>query len=283
VDHAAPPPGGYLSEREIRESLDASQAQRDMDRQARAALYDEGQATARLRMLSAQATAGFMRNILAKPASDAQQSKAAELLAAAEREAATLAGQIGDPDTITDKHGDLPPARRERNLHEHMTFFRHRMLREWSSGQRSRFRQLLAMPPPRPSEMCSECQAPASWHCYALSLILWRGNPAPGSTAETIARLMPGWWERCYACTPYQMHHQWSHNALPDFGGAQWEAMLPPVLRAIFIPARPAPRKPADQRAALTRRLRAAEAEAERLRAQLAKIEAKGSSLPSTQ
>jgi hypothetical protein len=46
--------------------------------------------------------------------------------------------------------------------------------------------------------------------------------------------------------------------------------MLTPVLRAVFAPGKPAPRKPADPRAALTRRLRAAERETERLRSQLA-------------
>jgi hypothetical protein len=267
-EHAAPPPGGYLSEQEVRQRLDASQARRDQER-----------AAGRVRMLSAQATAGFMRNVLAKPASEAQASKASKLLAAAEQEAATLTGQIGDPDAVTDERGDLPPARRERHLNDHMTFFRHPTLREWSSGQRSKFRQLLAMPPPQPADMCSECQAPASWHCYALSLCLWRGRPEPGSRAETSARLMPGWWERCPACTRYQLHHQWGHNALPGFGPAQWEAILPPALRAIFLPAAPAPRKPTDQRAALARRLQAAEAEAGRLRAQLATIEAEDSSL----
>jgi hypothetical protein len=39
-----------------------------------------------------------------------------------------------------------------------MTFFRH---------------PLLAMPSPRAADMCSECQAPAGWHTYALSLRLW--------------------------------------------------------------------------------------------------------------
>jgi hypothetical protein len=44
-----------------------------------------------------------------------------------------------------------------------------------------------------------------------------------------------------------------------DFGYEQWRAMLTPVLRAVFAPGRPPPRRPADPRAALMRRLRAAE------------------------
>ena len=119
--------------------------------------------------------------------------------------------------------------------------------------------------------MCSECQAPADWHTYALSLRLWPGTPEPGSTAATLAALIPGWWERCPACTAYQIRQRWGGaGALPDFDGAQWQAMLTPILRAIFAPAPPPPRKQPDQRAVLQQRLRAAEAQAERLRKQLA-------------
>jgi hypothetical protein len=49
--------------------------------------------------------------------------------------------------------------------------------------------------------------------------------------------------------------------------------MLTPQPRAIFLPTKPKRRKVPDQRVALTRRLQAAEAEAERLRVQLAKID----------
>jgi hypothetical protein len=213
------------------------------------------------------------------PGGDAQQAEARELLAASEQEAAVLSGQVGDPDAVPDEHGDLPPERREPHLFEHMTFFRHATLREWSSGQRRRFSQLLAMPPPRATDMCSECQAPADWHSYAVSLRLWTGTPEPGSTAEKIAALLLGWWDRCPACTDYQLHHQWGVNALSDFGSEQWQAMLTPVLRAVFAPTRPAPPKPTDPRSALARRLRAAEAEAERLRRQLAELGPEGSEL----
>ena len=108
------------------------------------------------------------------------------------------------------------------------------------------------------------------WHTYGLSLRLWAQIPPAGSTAGKLAAMLPGWWGRCPACTQYQLHHQWGVNALPGFGGEQWHAMLTPLLRAIFSPDKPAPRKPVDKRAALTRRLRATEAEAERLRGQLA-------------
>lgn len=273
-NHAARPPGGYLTEEQVQARLDATQARLERQREARVAQYDKDLAMARLRLLSAQATAGFMRHVMAKPASAAQQVKAQELLAASEQEAAALAVQIGDPDAITDQHGDLPPTRRERHLDEHMTFFRHPLLREWSSGQRPRFHQLLSMPAPRPTDMCSECQAPAYWHTYALSLRLWPGTPEPGSTAAKLAALLPGWWQRCPACTDYQIRHQWGGTfALPDFDVGQWRAMLTPLLRAIFAPAPRTPRKRPNRRAALQQRLRNAEAEAERLRRQLTALE----------
>src|ERR1700683_2836540 len=97
------------------------------------------------------------------------------------------------------------------------------------------------------------------------------GTPEPGSTAAKLAALLPGWWERCPACTDYQIRHQWGGTgALSGVGAAQWQAMLTPVLRAIFAPAPTTPRKQPDQRTALQQRLRAAEAQAERLRRQLA-------------
>lgn len=268
-DHAAPPVGGYLSVSDLEARLDAKQARREEERALRAENYDKERAAARVGLLSEQATAGFMRHVLNAPLDSAQAAKAEELLSASERQAAALLEQIGDPDAVVDQRGDLPATRRERHLNEHMTYFRHRLLREWSSGQRSRFKQLLAMRAPRAVDMCSECQAPTEWHTYGLSLRLWAGTPAVGSTAGKIAALMPGWWERCPACTQYQLRHQWGVDALPGFGGEQWRTMLTPLLRAVFSPDKPASRKPVDKRAALTRRLRAAEAEAERLRRQL--------------
>jgi hypothetical protein len=143
--------------------------------------------------------------------------------------------------------GDLPAERRERHLDEHTTFFRHPLLREWSSRQQRRFRPLLAMPAPQAADMCSECQAPADWLTYALSLRLWPGTPEPGSTAAKLAALLPGWRERCPACTDYQIRHQWGGTgALPGFDAAQWQAMLTPVLRAIFAPAPTTPRNLSD-------------------------------------
>jgi hypothetical protein len=273
-DHAEPPAGGYLTAEELQAHLNADQAEREQARELRAARYDSDLAATRIRLLSTQATSGFMRHVLTRPATAAQRDRAQEFLAASEQETAELAALIGDPDAIPDKRGDLPGDRRKRHLDEHMTVFRHPLLRQWVSGPQRRFRSLLAMPAPQAADMCSECQAPADWHTYALSLRLWPGTPEPGSTAAKLAALLPGWWERCPACTNYQLCHQWGGSgALPDFDGAQWQAMLTPVLRAIFAPDSPAPRKQPDQRAMLQQRLRTAEAQADRLRKQLAALD----------
>jgi hypothetical protein len=80
---------------------------------------------------------------------------------------------------------------------------------------------------------------------------------------------MPGWWERCPASTSIQIRQQWGQG-LPDFDGAQWQAMLTPLLRAIFASAPPTQREKPDQRAVLERRLRSAEAEATRIRREIA-------------
>jgi hypothetical protein len=271
-EHADPPPGPYLTAGEINARFEARWAETGRQREARAAAYDRDRAVARLKLLSTQAEAGFMRHVLDNPASDAQRDKATELLAAARQEIRALEVQVGDPDAIADEHGDLPAVRRVYNLDSHMTLFRHVALRAWSKGQRPRFRQLLAMPVPEAAGMCAECQAPSDWHTYAVSLRLFQPKPEPGSQAETIARLMPGWWERCPASTSFQIRQQWGRG-LPGFDGAQWQAMLTPLLCAIFAPAPPRPREKPDQRAVLERRLRSAEAEARRVRRELAGLD----------
>lgn len=271
-EHADPPPRPYLTTEELEARFEARRAETRRQREERAAAYDHDRAMARLKLLSTQADAGFMRHVLADPASDAQRDKATEFLAAAEQEIKELEGQIGDPGAIPDEHGDLPAARRGYNLDSHMRLFRHEALRAWSKGQRPRFRQLLAMPVPQPADMCPECQAPTEWHTYGVSLRLFQPKPESGSQAEAIARLMPGWWERCPASTSIQISQQWGQG-LPDFDGAQWQAMLTPLLRAIFAPAPPRKREKPDQRAVLERRLRSAEAEASRIRRELAGLD----------
>lgn len=142
-------------------------------------------------MLQNQADAEFMRHVLAHSASAAQRAKAEEKLAKHEQEAARLAAQVGDPDEVPDRPGDLPPDRRTWHLSSLMTF-RHDLLRGLDERrQRQRFRTVLAMPALDAADMCSECEALADWHTWDISLCLYRGKPEPGSQAEAIARLVP--------------------------------------------------------------------------------------------
>ena len=164
--------------------FDARWAETQRQREMRAAEYDHARAMARLKLLSAQADAGFMRHVLANPASDAQRDKATEFLAAAGQEIKALGPQVGDPDAIPDKHGDLPAARRGYNLDSHMRLFRHEALRAWSKEQRPRFRQLLAMPVPQVAGMCPECL----WGSRTLLLVL----PARAIGRRPASRPAPG-------------------------------------------------------------------------------------------
>jgi hypothetical protein len=278
-DHAEPPPGGYKYEtaEEWEAEWDAQEAERKRQRAARAEAYDEGLDRARIHMLQEQANAGFMQHVLASHANGRQRAKAEELLAAAEQKAAALASSVGDPDAITDKYGNLPPECRSMNFTS-LFDWRHRRLRALATSDRRGFQALLAMPAPDKASMCSECQAPADWHTYDISLCLYRGDPPPGSTAERIARAIPGWWGRCSADTTYRLCHWWGmeKDVLPDFDGDQWVAMLPPLLRVLFVADAPVTRKPRakpDPRRALQRRLRKAEREAADLRKQLSALD----------
>jgi hypothetical protein len=230
-----------------REDFDRQlEAERQQRGDLAAERYDEQRESLRLAMMRAEADAAFFAHVLEAPASPAQRDKAEERMAKQRAAAQEMHDELGDPEEVVDRNGFLPAQRREMNLSSHMTVWRHPTLRELhESKQRKRFKALLAMRPIGPAGMCSECQAPSRWHEYALSLCLFRGAPAPGSTAERIAALMPGWWQRCSACTSYQMEHQWGgQQALPDFDGEQWAAMLPPTLGEIFAPDPPKPRQP---------------------------------------
>lgn len=213
----------------------------EVEKQRRADLvarsYDKERVNARLRLLRKEADAAFFQHVIDAPATAGQREDAERRLEESRAEAKDLRQQVGEPDDIVDEKGYLPAERRKRNLDQHMRYWRYPMLRELQKQDRRRFKVLLGMPAPDVTRMCSECQAPAEWHEYDLSLRLFRSQPAPGSTAETLGRLMPGLLERCPACTAYQIGHVWGgKHALPDFTGDQWCAMLPPMLRAIFAP-----------------------------------------------
>lgn len=191
-----------------------------------------------MRLLRAESDVAFFAHVLKAPASSAQREDAERRIEDRRAAADELRHQLDDPDQVIDGGGYLPAERRGMNLRSHMDDWRHPILRGWAKTDRRRFQALLAMPMPDPAAMCSECQAPAEWHDYDLSLRLFQPQPPPGSTAEDLARLLPGWWERCPACTAYNIEHKWGGKfALPDFDSDQWLAMLPPMLRTIFGPA----------------------------------------------
>lgn len=78
----------------------ARRAERERARLARQERFDEERSNARITMLQNQAEVGFMRHVLAHPASAAQRAEAEEKLAKHEQEAARLAAQVGDPDEV---------------------------------------------------------------------------------------------------------------------------------------------------------------------------------------
>ena len=249
-DNGAPQPAAHVDSDAVAQTyLDEFDRRREAERQQRADLvsshYDEKRERTRLAMIRVEADAAFFAHVLEAPASPAQRDKAEERLSERRAAAQELRAELGDPEEVIDCCGQRPAQRRDMNLNSHMTFWRHPMLRELhSSKQRNQFKALLAMRPIKPADMCSECQAPSQWHEYALSLCLFRPAPAPGSPAEKIATLMPGWWQRCSACTTYQMEYQWGgQRALPDFDGEHWVAMLPPMFKAVFAPDPPKPRQ----------------------------------------
>ncbi|SDU25445.1 hypothetical protein [Jiangella alkaliphila] len=247
-DNGAPQKSEEEAEDFAQAEMDKLDERREADRRRRADLvarsYNEDRGLQRLRLLRAESDAAFFAHVLAAPASAAQQKDAQRRVTERRTEADELRRQLGDPDQVIDRQGFLPAERREMNLRSHMDCWRHRVLRDWEKTDRRRFSALLKMPVPDPTDMCSECQAPAEWQEYDLSLRLFQQPPEPGSTAEQIARLMPGWWERCPACTAYKIEHQWGgHAALPDFDYKQWRAMLPPLVRTIFTPAEPRPKR----------------------------------------
>lgn len=251
-DNGAPQSTDEEAEAFAEAELAKLDAKLEEEKRERAALvsksYDKELEGRRLQMLRKESDAAFFRHVLESPASPAQHDAAERFLERATVEADELRKLVGAPDAVIDSAGFLPAERRIFNLRSHMDLWRHPCLREWSRVDRRRFKALLAMPMPDPAEMCSECQAPAQWHDYDISLCLFQQPPPPGSHGDKLARLMPGWWERCPACTAYNIAHQWGGNsALPDFTGEQYVSMLPPLLRALFAP--PPPKQARKRRA----------------------------------
>ena len=191
----------------------AGVAERDRQRAARVALYDEGRGQARLALLEQQAilrhhTAELdglreRRRFPAMP-DERRREQIAELersVAASRAEVVRLQEAVGDAETVVDKSGWLPQDRRELAL---TLFSAHRCvevreLRERVKEQqatlkgtkgrterapiraalnrdRRRLEFLMAIPPLQPADMCSECVSPARWHGYVTA----GGNPDAG-------------------------------------------------------------------------------------------------------
>lgn len=219
--------------------LDKVSKSLEEDQRRRAAFvaqsYDQDRESLRLRLLRMEYDAAFFAHVLAAPASQAQRENAERRAPGGRGRAAPPARRPGAghrPQQL------LPAERRATNLQLHSELLAAPPLPEWAKNDRRRFNALLAMPMPDPATMCSECEAPTEWHEYDLSLRLFHPPPARGSTAAELARLLPGWWERCPAWTAYNIEHQRKH-ALPEFDYEQWRAMLPPMLRTVFTPAQP--------------------------------------------
>lgn len=242
-DNGAPPSTeeeGEAFAANYMKELDANLARTRGNRQRRATRqHDPERANCRLQVLRLESDAAFLTHVASKPKTLAQKTVAQQRALSALEKAVGLRETIGrDLERIIDVHGFTPAERREHHLRSHLDYWRHPRLRDWSRSDNRRFNALLAMPPLTPADMCSECQAPAAWHDYDISLRLFHPAPHAGSQAEAIARTMPGWWERCPACTAYKIEHVWGgKGTLPGFDGEQYLAMLPSLLNAVSGPA----------------------------------------------
>jgi hypothetical protein len=152
--------------------------------------YDRDRELLRLTLLRAEADGAFFAHVLEAPASPAQHKTAERRVAERSAAAKELLGKLGDSDDVVDSNGYFPADRRSTALNSHMTYWRHPALRELDRlKQRKRFKALMAMRRPDTAAMCSECEAPAQWNEYDLSLCLFRSDPPAGSTAAQIDAL----------------------------------------------------------------------------------------------
>lgn len=222
---------------------DFKREQRNRAQRARRT-YSPEKATARLAMLRLESDAAFFGHVATSAVSPEQKAAAEDRARNATEAAAGKRRELGiDPERVIDSLGYTPAERREMHLRSDIDHWRHRQLRAWATTDKRRFTALLGMPCLTAEDMCSECEAPSSWHDYDISLRLFHPRPEPGSREEALDRAMPGWWDRCPACTAYNLSHRWGgRDTLPDFTGEQYLAMLPPMLRTIFGPT-PQPKK----------------------------------------
>jgi hypothetical protein len=74
-EHADPPSGSYLTAGELEARFEARWAETQRQLEVQVAAYDRDRAMARLKLLSTQADAGFIRHVLGNPASDASGTR----------------------------------------------------------------------------------------------------------------------------------------------------------------------------------------------------------------
>jgi hypothetical protein len=196
--------------------FEARNAERDRQRAARVALYDEGREQARLALLEQQVILRHYSQELdgprerrlfpAMPEQRRREQIAAfeQSVAAAGTAVVRLQEDVGDVETVVDKRGWLPQERRELAL---TLFSAHRCaevraLRERVKEQQAtlqatkgraerapirdalnrdtqRLEFLMAIPRLEAADMCSECVSPARWHRYVTTGANLHAGPCP--------------------------------------------------------------------------------------------------------
>lgn len=203
--------------RQDREHGQARQ-RREQEREARKARYDEGRAEARLALLEQtslipheQSELGQYRDGTLFPTMDDERrrEKITELersIAARRTEVDRLTAIVGDPETVVDQNGWLPPERREamllhyrceregkfRRLREALPEMESTIERKdrWKVDMLRRdLDKLLAVPPLTADDMCSDCPVPLSehgWRTMSGPCVAWPGPHARLQQARQI-------------------------------------------------------------------------------------------------
>ncbi|MBP2323805.1 hypothetical protein JOF56_004190 [Kibdelosporangium banguiense] len=191
--------------------------EKERQRQARVSEFDEARYEARLELLECDAQVRHMHDERAGLASGERfplmpESRRAEQIVDLDRSIASVRAtqdrlrlQVGDPDTVVDRCGNLPSDRREisllrfriwregevRKLRAHVDDTDAKLavkgleriergrLRTELDRARYRLNELLALPRQSPDDMCSECVTPMIWHGYTSRGWLVEVGPCP--------------------------------------------------------------------------------------------------------
>jgi hypothetical protein len=193
-------------------------AERKKERAARKVFYDEERAAARLALFEQQSLLNHEVSELVEyrdgtrfPKMDgARRHEQMDALESSiehrRQEIARLTPVVGDPETVIDQNGWLPPERREAML-LHYRFERERKVRKlrkeipeltatverkdrWKVDcLRRELDALLAVPPLAPDDMCSDCPTPLAehgWRKMAGPCVAWPGPRARLQQAREI-------------------------------------------------------------------------------------------------